>query len=117
MAVFAGAISLDVDGITFAVGDGGTYQEGSIEYESIVGQPGLVGQKSKGVIPMLSIKAFLDEGVSVASIKKRNVTVILECRDRTLTLSGGTFQGSGDVDLSDMSVTALFHGSSLTEVF
>ncbi|WP_020594115.1 phage tail tube protein [Kiloniella laminariae] len=117
MPVVAGVESIEIDGVSFDVGDSASYSDQAVEYESLLGQRGKVGDTTKGAAPFIEAVVYLGEGVPVSSVRKRNVTVLLSCADRVVTLSNGTFIGQASPDPTKNSLTARFEGISLKEVF
>tara|TARA_R110001583_G_scaffold189552_2_gene352730 strand:+ start:28823 stop:29179 length:357 start_codon:yes stop_codon:yes gene_type:complete len=117
MSTLAGVQALNVNGAAFAVSETASYNIGGKTRENIAGGgKGSVGFSQKGRAAFIEVEVFLDEGQSASDLDVRNGEIKLECADRTVILSPGTYVGDLNVDASKNSLTARFEGNSAREV-
>jgi hypothetical protein len=117
MPTLAGVQTLSVNGAAFAVAETASYNIGGKTRENIAGGgKGSVGFSQKGRAAFIEVEVFLDEGQPSSDLDVLNGEIKLECADRTVILSPGTYVGDLNVDPSKNSLTARFEGNSAREV-
>ncbi|OSQ39206.1 phage tail tube protein [Thalassospira sp. MCCC 1A01428] len=117
MPTLAGVQTLSVNGAAFAVAETASYNIGGKTRENIAGGgKGSVGFSQKGRAAFIEVEVFLGEGQKSSDLDVHAGEIKLECADRTIILSPGSYVGDLNVDASKNSLTARFEGSSAREV-